>query len=234
MKIVTTALFALACATPALAQDAFLATGTAEPLPLSLSEPRADGTRDWAVSLLLEVLMPPEGDIESGTEWSDAFSEGIGLRVEFDRLWSVGTGDLRLGIYFAAGATLFGGEDVDLGGGTTLEIDPLMQAILVVGPKLAYRPADGVAFEARLGIGMVNYFATEGEIGVFSGDLIDSSQEFFYEAGARIGFGSESIRFVIGLQVRSQGEPEPSDPSTIDYEDGLLIYGIDAGIQIGF
>src|SRR5262245_7154922 len=117
MKTLMTGLIALAGATSAFAQDSFLATGLGEPLPISLSEPKAAGGKDWTVSLLLEVLLPPEGDIESGTEWSDAFSEGIGLRVEFDRLWSVGAGDLKLGIYFAVGATVFGGEDVDLGGG---------------------------------------------------------------------------------------------------------------------
>jgi hypothetical protein len=235
MKTLLTGVLALACSTSVFAQDIRWGLEGPGELPTSLSaEPQPAAGKDWALAILLEVLLPPDGDVASGVEWKDAFGEGIGLRIEFDRLWGLGAGDLKLGIYGGVGATLFGGEDVDLGGGTILEIDPLMQAIVVVGAKLAYRPPDGVQLEARLGIGMVNYFATEGEIGVFSGDIIDSSQEFFYELGGRIGFVAGSIILEIGLQVRSQAEPEPADPATIDFEDALLIYGLDAGIMIRF
>ena len=233
MKTLITGLIALAGATSAFAQDSFLATGFSEPLPISLSsEPKAAGDKDWALHLLLEVLLPPDGDVVSGTEWSDAFSEGVGLRIEFDRLWGLGAGNAKLGIYFGVGATMFGGEDIDTGG-PVIELDPLMQAIVVVGAKFGLRPPDGLQLEGRLGFGMVNYFATEGEIGALSADVIDSSAEFFYELGGRLGFVAGSIILEIGIQVRSQAEPD-SALTGVDFEDALLIYGLDAGIMIRF
>jgi hypothetical protein len=235
MKSLITGILTLACATSAFAQDAILpAAETGLPLTLNATEPQPGASKDWALAILVEVLLPPGGDVASGVEWKDAFGEGVGLRLEFDRLWGLGAGDLKLGLYFGAGATFFGGEDIDIGGPDPLEMDPLIQAIVVVGAKLAYRPASGLQLEGRLGIGMVNYFNTEGEIGGLSFDVVDNSQEFFYELGGRIGFVAGSIVLEIGIQVRSQAEPEPADPSSLDFEDPLLIYGLDAGIMIRF
>ena len=232
MKTVLTGILALAGATSAFAEDTLLSTATPERLPLTLSsEPQAGPGKDWGLAILLEVLLPPDGDVASGVEWKDAFSTGFGLRVELDRLWAVG--GVNLGIFGAVGATMFGGEDFDFGG-QTVEVDPLAQAIVVVGGKIAYRPPEGLQIEGRLGLGMVSYFATDADINGIATDVIDSSQEFFWELGGRVGFVAGSVVLQIGLLVRSQSEPEPSDPSTIDFEDALLVYGLDAGILIRF
>jgi hypothetical protein len=235
MKTLLTGVLALACSTSAFAQDALLATGTPERLPISLSsEPQPAAGKDWALAVLLEVDLPPEGDVET-LEWKDVVGMGVGLRLELDRTWSL-PGEIRLGIYGALGFMTHFGEEFTLGA-LNLEADDLMTLNLAVGGKIAYRPAEGLQVEGRLGLGITNYFESGiEEVGTgISADLIDSTQEFFFEAGARVGFVAGSVILQIGLTVRSQGEPEPADPTTIDYSgDALLFFGVDAGILIRF
>ncbi len=230
-------LLGLAGTSAAAAQELSMRLGAEPGTSLLAGEPPPAARQGQAVSsiaLLARFTAPPDGEIDSGTDYSDIMDQGIGAVLEFDHLLEL-PGDLHLGPYVSVGFDVFSGEEVT-SGGVTVNADDFRLITAIVGGKLGHRPPEGVFLDGRLGVGVVHYLSTDADttIGLATGEveLVETDTQVIGEIGARVGYATSSFFVQLGVVGRIQGGPDGGD---LDLNgDTLVQYGADVGFGLRF